>query len=120
MGRSSVEGDTVARDDRWSESIAIGSASFVEQVKVELGFRAQHRKVTAVQQVVYASRGGAALWDDFGRENKALRPFRGKQPLRQRRLSMVRPQCPIHFHNSTRFRSYNAPLLPTRDIQQCG
>ena len=33
--------DTVARDDRWSESIAVGSESFVEQVKVELGFRAQ-------------------------------------------------------------------------------
>ncbi len=36
-------GDTVVRDDRWSESIAVGSESFVTQVKAELGLRAQHR-----------------------------------------------------------------------------
>jgi hypothetical protein len=33
------------RDDRWSESIAVGSKGFVEQVKDEWGFRAQHRRV---------------------------------------------------------------------------
>jgi putative transposase len=31
------------RDDRWSESIAVGSEGFVEKVKNESGFRAQHR-----------------------------------------------------------------------------
>jgi REP-associated tyrosine transposase len=39
-------GDIARRDDRWSESIAVGnSEGFVEQVKNELGFRAQHREV---------------------------------------------------------------------------
>jgi hypothetical protein len=35
------------RDDRWSETIAVGSEGFVEQVKIELGFRAQRRQVGA-------------------------------------------------------------------------
>jgi hypothetical protein len=30
---------------RWSEAIAVGSRSFVEKVKSELGFRAAHRDV---------------------------------------------------------------------------
>jgi hypothetical protein len=38
-------GDIARRDDRWSESIAVGSEGFVEQVKIESGFRAQHREV---------------------------------------------------------------------------
>jgi hypothetical protein len=35
----------MGRDDRWFESIAIGSEGFVKQVKNELGLRAQHRQV---------------------------------------------------------------------------
>ena len=38
-------GDIARRDDRWSESIAVGSEGFVEQVKNELGSKAQHREV---------------------------------------------------------------------------
>ena len=33
------------RDDRWSKSIAVGSVGFVEQVKNELGLKAQHREI---------------------------------------------------------------------------
>ena len=33
------------RDDRWSESIAVGSLAFIDQVKNELGFKADHRDV---------------------------------------------------------------------------
>ena len=32
-------------DERWSESIAVGSRPFVERVKDELGFKAAHRDV---------------------------------------------------------------------------
>jgi len=35
-----LSGDIAGRDDRWSESLAVGSEGFVEQVKMELGFRA--------------------------------------------------------------------------------
>ena len=34
-----------ARDDRWSEAIAVGSLAFVETVKNELGSKAMHRAV---------------------------------------------------------------------------
>ena len=37
-------GALLIRDDRWSESIAVGSEGFVEQVKNELHLRAQHRQ----------------------------------------------------------------------------
>lgn len=40
-----LRGDTAARDDRWSESIAVGSESFVEHVNAEVSVRAHHRQV---------------------------------------------------------------------------
>ena len=40
-----LSGDIAGRDDRWSESLAVGSEGFVEQVKNDLGLRAQHRQV---------------------------------------------------------------------------
>jgi hypothetical protein len=36
------------RDDRWSEAIAVGSLTFVERVKSELGSRAIHRAVERI------------------------------------------------------------------------
>ena len=66
--------DTATRNDRWSESVAVGSESFVEHVKVELGFRAQHRQV-AVADGLYALRERAQPYGDhFDGENQALRP----------------------------------------------
>jgi hypothetical protein len=43
------------RDKRWSDAIAVGSLTFVEKVKSELGFKAAHREVTGCRHV-YASR----------------------------------------------------------------
>jgi putative transposase len=43
--------DTAGRDDRWSESIAVGSEGFVEQVKNALGIRAQHRQVAVADDL---------------------------------------------------------------------
>src|SRR5262245_14773424 len=40
-----LENGLASRDDRWSEAIAIGSHSFVEKIKNELGFKAAHRDV---------------------------------------------------------------------------
>lgn len=68
-----LSGDRLARDDRWSESIAVGGESFVEQVKVALGFRAQHRQV-AVADGVYTLREAVQSYGGhFDRENVALR-----------------------------------------------
>ena len=33
------------RDESWSESIAVGSLAFIDEVKSELGFKAAHRDV---------------------------------------------------------------------------
>jgi len=38
-------GGPMMQDDRWSEAIAVGSFSFVEKVKSELGVKATHREV---------------------------------------------------------------------------
>jgi len=66
--------DTVARDNRWSESVAVGSESFVEQVKVDLGFKAQHRQVAVADKVYTLREPPEPYGDYFDRENAALRP----------------------------------------------
>jgi hypothetical protein len=38
--------EMVERESRWSEAVAVGSLSFVNTVKSELGFKAAHREVT--------------------------------------------------------------------------
>jgi putative transposase len=41
-----LENGRAPRDERWSEAVAVGSLSFVNTVKSELGFKAAHREVT--------------------------------------------------------------------------
>ena len=52
------------RDDRWSESIAVGSEGFVEQVKNELGFKAQHREIL-VADGLYTLREPVPPYGDY-------------------------------------------------------
>lgn len=40
-----LENGLAARDNRWSEAIAVGSLPFVENVQNQLGFKAAHRDV---------------------------------------------------------------------------
>ena len=40
-----IKDEMVARESRWSEAVAVGSLSFVNTVKSELGFKAAHREV---------------------------------------------------------------------------
>ena len=42
---AALEGAPAARNDRWSEAIAVGSLAFVETVKNDLGVKASHRDV---------------------------------------------------------------------------
>jgi putative transposase len=67
-------GDTMTRDDRWSESVAVGSESFVERVRAALGFRAQHRQVAVVDGLSTLRERAQPYGDHFDRENEALRP----------------------------------------------
>jgi len=65
--------NVAARDDRWSESIAVGSESFVDQVKIELGIQARHRRVAAEDEAYTLRESPQPYGDHFDSENEALR-----------------------------------------------
>ena len=68
-----LQNGLAVRDDRWSEGIAVGSRSFVERVKNELGFKAAHRDVVEAD-AGYALRESAEAYGlNFAGENEALR-----------------------------------------------
>jgi hypothetical protein len=54
----------------WSESVAVGSEKFAARVKIELGFKAQHRQV-AMAHEMYTLRETEQA---YGWRNEALRP----------------------------------------------
>ena len=73
MGGGSAWDPAAGRDDRWSESVAVGSKRFVDQVEHELGIQAKHRQVAADDKA-YTLRESAQLYmGHFGSENEALR-----------------------------------------------
>ena len=73
---SAMQTDDGGREDKWTQSIAVGSKSFVEKMKDALGFRAIGRKVICADdtfelretQTSYGERsdvdsGNTFLWD---------------------------------------------------------
>jgi hypothetical protein len=68
-----LENGLASRDDRWSEAIAVGSLTFVEKVKSELGIKALHREVEQARGA-YALRERSEVYgSDFGGKSEALR-----------------------------------------------
>jgi putative transposase len=67
-----LEGDSVTRDDRWSESIAIGSLAFVEKVKGELGVKALHREFEPLGDAYALRERSEAYARKFTDKNEAL------------------------------------------------
>ena len=61
------------RDDRWSESLAVGSKRFVDQVKSELGIHAKHRKVGAGDEAYTLRESARPYMDHLDGKNEALR-----------------------------------------------
>ncbi len=61
------------RDDRWSESIAVGSLAFVDGVKSGLGFKAAHRDVVESDGSYTLREPAQAYGFEFAAENEALR-----------------------------------------------
>ena len=69
-----AHGTTAAgRDDRWSESLAVGSKRFVDQVKDELGIHAKHRQVGADDETYTLRESARPYRGNFGGKNEALR-----------------------------------------------
>jgi putative transposase len=62
-----------SRDDRWSESIAVGSLAFVERVKNDLGIKAMHREVIRADETYALHEPSEAYERNFPGENEALR-----------------------------------------------
>ncbi|WP_321418707.1 hypothetical protein [uncultured Desulfobacter sp.] len=63
----------MAREERWSRSIAVGSRESIENIQTKLGVKAIHRKIHETQD-------SFELWEDkspytvaFGTENEKLR-----------------------------------------------
>jgi putative transposase len=61
-----------ARDDRWSEAIAVGSLPFVEKVKSELGVKATHREFEQLGGGYALRERSEAYADEFAPENAPL------------------------------------------------
>ncbi len=61
------------RDTRWSEAIAVGSPTFVEQVKRELGMKARHRTVDATDESSVLREARQTYTVIPGKENHTLR-----------------------------------------------
>lgn len=69
----SLKKDKLAREERWSGSIAVGSREYIENIQTNLGVKAIHRKI-------HESKGSFELREDqipytatFGTENERLR-----------------------------------------------
>jgi putative transposase len=64
---------TLARHNRWSEALAVGSSGFVARVKNELGARGCHREVTGTDGTFALRDPEESYSDVFAVENEALR-----------------------------------------------
>lgn len=69
-----LAGESVKRDERWSEAIAVGSQAFVEKVKRELGTKARHREVDETDGTCVLREPRGPYTSTLGTENSALRP----------------------------------------------
>ena len=68
-----LENGMAVRDDRWSESIAVGNRAFIDQVKNELGFKADHRDVIESDGSYVLREPAEAYALKFAAETEALR-----------------------------------------------
>ena len=60
------------RENKWSQSIAVGSKSFVEGIKEKLGIRAKGRKVVGSRDMYHLREAQAAYNSNFTPENGLL------------------------------------------------
>jgi putative transposase len=63
---------TLARDERWSEAVAVGSLGFVAKVKKELGARATRRDATETDGTFTLREPEEAYSDVFAGKNHGL------------------------------------------------
>ena len=71
--RPPLSADGYLRDGKWSESIAVGSESFVTMTKEKLGIKAKGRKVVGEDGSYVLQEPPASYNGIFGLENGVLR-----------------------------------------------
>jgi hypothetical protein len=64
--------EMLAREGRWSEAVAVGSLSFVDTVKSELGFKAARREVIEQGSTYVLREESEAYRSNFDCKNEAL------------------------------------------------
>ena len=65
--------DGYIRDGKWSESVAVGSKSFVEEIKKNLGIRVIGREVIKTGNVYEPKEADVSYGDDFDGKMGTLR-----------------------------------------------
>jgi REP element-mobilizing transposase RayT len=70
--KDALSADGQSRDDRWSESIAVGSESFVTMTKEKLGFKAKGREVIGGDGSYMLQEPPASYQGILGHENDVL------------------------------------------------
>ena len=66
-------GRSEGRDDRWSESIAVGNRQFLEGIRELLGTTAKDRMIEENTGISFLKEPQSSYWNDFRVENDALR-----------------------------------------------
>jgi hypothetical protein len=61
--------EDMAREATWSEAVAVGSLSFVNKLKGDLGFKAAHREVTELGASYALGEEREAYGPNFGGES---------------------------------------------------
>jgi putative transposase len=69
-----MEGVVPSRDDKWTESVAVGSEAFVTATKEKLGFKAKGREVIAGEGSHQLKESPAPYTGILAHENAVLRP----------------------------------------------
>jgi hypothetical protein len=70
--KNALDARDTARDDHWSEAIAVGNLTFVESVKSKLRSRAIYRIVEHSDGAYALREQGEAYNDDFGGKSEPL------------------------------------------------
>jgi len=68
-----LENGLASRDDRWSESIAVGTLDFVERIKSDLGIKAMHREAVHADGIYALREPSEAYVRRFAAVSEALR-----------------------------------------------
>jgi len=69
----SIEVKNFKRENKWTESIAVGSRSFIEKTKEQLGNRARSRNAFENKGTYELKEGQISYSDDFAHKNSGLR-----------------------------------------------